>query len=149
MAIDRRRAQRRDLNKENGGVPTAPSGAMSSFEALFFHDIPPEVLVRLAKRYTGGHRKYGVEHVNLNWRTGLNDPKYIVDRFNHAMDHIVNFLEDQNDKDDNLGGAIWNLGFLIVAETRCPKVFREAFIQAKLFGEAAKKVQEKMKNVRS
>ena len=139
------KSNKRNLAEEKGGVPTAPSGAMSSFEALFFHDVPPEVYKRLTQRYTGGHKKYGVGHTNLNWRVGLNDPKYIADRFNHAMDHIVNFLEDLNDKDDNLGGALWNIAFLIVAETRCPEAFREAFIQAKLFGEEAKKVQDRIK----
>lgn len=136
---------KRDVGSENGGVPTAPSGAMSSFKALMYHDIPPEIIRRLAERYTVGHKKYGVGHVNLNWKTGLDDPEYIADRFNHFMEHLMCFLESQNEKDDNLGAMLWNLGFLVVAETKCPEAFELTFIQGKLFGESAAKAQQVIK----
>lgn len=138
---------KRDLTKERGGKYKAnKSGAMSSYEALFYHDIPTVVLERLAKRYTGGHRKYGVEHVNLNWKTGLNDPKYIADRYNHAMQHMLDLKRFKNKTDDDAGGALWNIAFVIVAEHYFPEAFAEAFCQDELVGLEAKLHQEKLRN---
>jgi hypothetical protein len=148
---DRRKGERRgvevrDVAKERGGIPIAPSGAMSSFKALFFHDIPPEVLFALANRYTGGHRKYGVGHININWKTGLDDPEYIADRYNHAVTHLISNTDlDLAEQDEHLEGALWNVAFLIVAKKRCPKAFKEAFIQGNLIGKAAAELQAKMK----
>ena len=139
--------KKRNLHTEVGGVATAPCGAMSSFKALFFHDIPPEVLFALANRYTGGHKKYGVGHVNLNWKSGLNDPEYIADRYNHAVTHLISITDEElEEKDEHLEGAIWNVAFLLVAKKRCPEAYKKAFVQGGLFGEAAKELQEKMKN---
>jgi len=140
-------------------VATGKTIAMSSHKALFFHDIPPELIRRIAKRYTGeidsygvplgGHVKYGIGHLNLNWRIGLGDPEYIADRFNHLVEHLLYFLEDGNEKDDNLAAIGWCLGFLMEAERHAPEAFKSVFGQCKLFGESARKLQEEMKNVRS
>lgn len=145
---ERRKGSRRKVDQERGGIPTGPSGAMSSFKALFFHDIPPEVLFALAMRYTVGHKKYGVSHVNINWKVGLNDPAYIADRFNHAMTHLISIMDhDLEEQDDHLGGAIWNVAFLITAKKRFPKAYKQAFVQGNLVAEKAKEFQDKLKEL--
>lgn len=152
---ERRGVEIRDITKtDHEKVTTGKSTALSSHKALFFHDIPPELIRRIAKRYTGeikdgkpsgGHLKYGTGHLNLNWRVGLDDVEYVVDRFNHLVDHLLDFSENLNDFDDNLAAMAWCIGFLMEAERLAPEVFREAFGQCKLFGEQAKLKNEELK----
>jgi hypothetical protein len=147
--------EKRKIKSDDLKVATGKTIAMSSHKALFFHDIPPELIRRIAKRYTGetdsngvplgGHVKYGIGHLNLNWRIGLGDPEYIADRFNHLVEHLLYFLEDGNEKDDNLAAIGWCLGFLMESERHAPEAFKSVFGQCKLFGESAKSLQDKMR----
>src|ERR1700746_3345375 len=98
---------RRKVEEETNKVTTGNSAAFSSKQCVFYHDIPTELYRRVGLRCTGGHKKYNDKPVpivmNLNWRIGLDDPLYMMDRLNHLIEHVVCFLEDGNAKDDNLG----------------------------------------------
>lgn len=133
------------MAKENSKVRTGKSEAVSSKLALFYHDIPPELIRRIAMRYTGGHKKYGIGHLNLNWRIGITDVAYVADRLNHLFEHILDFLENGNEKDDNLGAIAWSAGFLMEVERHAPEVLQSVIGQCKLFGESAKQLKDKMK----
>ena len=136
--------EKRNIATETNAVAPGETEAKSSHEALYFYDIPPELIRRIGQRYTGGHKKYGVKHTNLNWRIGLTDPKYIADRFNHLVFHLLDFMENMNDNDDNLGGIAWAVGFLMEVERLAPNAFRNVFGQCKLFGESAKLFRSKV-----
>lgn len=135
----------RNIAKEKNHVTPGKTEAKSSIQALFFHDIPPELLRRIAKRYTDGHKKYGVKHTNLNWRIGINDEEYVADRFNHLFTHLINFLEDGNDKDDNLAAIAWSVGFLMEVERHAPKILKSVIGHCKYFGNAAKTFRNSLK----
>jgi hypothetical protein len=141
-------SKKRKVESEENKVATGTSEAKSSYEALYYHDVPPELIRRVAKRHTVGHKKYGVKHLNINWRIGLNDPKYIADRLNHMFEHMLCLLEDGNDKDDNLGAIAWCAGFLMEAERHAPEAFKSVLGQCKLFGQSAKDLQDKMKGLK-
>lgn len=124
------------------------SEAMSSHQALFYHDIPPELLRRIAKRYTGGHVKYSKEiTMNLNWRMGLNDPHYVMDRLNHMIGHMVEFLDTGNQNDDNLGAIAWCAGFLMEVERLHPKVLKQIIGQSRFSGNSATYAREFLRRV--
>lgn len=121
------------------------SGALSSKRCVFFHDIPPELYRRIAKRYTDGHQKYSSDiTMNLNWRSGLDDPHYVMDRLNHLFDHAVNFLENGNDLDDNLGAIAWCTGFLMEVERLHPDVLKQVLRQSKFSGKGAEELKLKL-----
>lgn len=133
----------REIQKEKHFVQDTKTGAKSSFKALFFQDIPPELLRRIAKRYTDGHVKYGQGVYNLNWRTGLDNPEYVAERFNHLWTHLINFLENGNELDDNLGAIAWSCGFLMEVERLYPDVLRQVIGQCNLSGEEARQFVKK------
>lgn len=131
--------RRRDVEKETTAVSVGDTEAKSSAGALFFNDIPPELIRRLAKRYTGGHKKYSPNSlVNYNFRIGLTDPKYIADRLNHLVEHVLNFMESGNDLDDNLAAIVWACAFLMEAERLAPEELRKVVGHCQYFGESAK-----------
>lgn len=138
---------KRDITKEKHFVRSR-NGAKSSFNALYFHDIPPELIRRAAKRYTDGHKKYGVGTYNLNWRTGLDDIEYVMERFNHLWEHLLNFLEDGNDKDDNLGAIVWCCAFLMEVERLHPELLKQVIGQSKFEGKTAREFVEKFPKTR-
>lgn len=107
--------------------------AVSSHRALFYHLIDPDTLRRLAKRKTVGGIKYGV----VQWRIGLNDVEYVTDRFNHLWEHLIAYMEDGNEYDDNLGAMLWALDCLCAAERLCPEVVKQVIGTSKLFGATA------------
>jgi len=130
---------KRDVTAEEIKIKTGKSSALSSKRSLFFHDVPPELYRRTAKRYTDGHIKYSPNiTMNLNWRVGLNDPFYVMDRLNHMFDHMIDFLEHGNSKDDNLGAIAWCCGFLMEVERVSPNTLKEILGQANLVGDNAK-----------
>lgn len=137
----------RDVTEENEKIVTGrKSKALSSKQALFFHDVPPELYRRIAKRYTVGHVKYSPEITqNLNWREGLTDPHYVMDRLNHLFDHVINFLDDGDDKDDNLAAIAWCCGFLMEVERVAPKLLRQIIKQSHRYGRGATKFKEYLK----
>lgn len=125
----------RNVESETDKVQTGTSKALSSKLCDFFHDVPPELYRRAAKRYTVGHKKYspGITQ-NLNWRIGIDDPLYVMDRLNHLFEHAFNFLEDGNTIDDNLGAIVWCCGFLMEVERLNPAVLDQVIRQSKHHG---------------
>ena len=126
------------------------SKALSSRRALFYHDIPPELFKRIARRYTGGHVKYSPEITqNLNWREGLTDPHYVMDRLNHLFEHAVDFLDNGNDNDDNLAAIAWCAGFLMEVERVRPKLLRQIIKQSHRYGKGAEKFKKYLEKKQS
>jgi hypothetical protein len=146
----------RDVSNETEKVQIGTSGALSSKRSLYYHDIPPELFKRIAKRYTDGHVKYSPDiTMNLNWRQGLTDPLYVMDRFNHLFEHLIDFLENGNQKDDNLAAIAWCCGFLMEVERVAPAIINQIIGQARYFGtgdiassaEGKKKDLERIKDI--
>ena len=131
----------RDIEKETNAVTPGKSVAKSSKKSLYYHDIPPELLRRTALRYTVGHTKHNDNPVpismNLNWRIGLDDPLYVMDRLNHMFEHFVDFLDNGNTKDDNLGAIAWCCGFLMEVERLHPGVLNQVIMQSLYTGQKA------------
>lgn len=146
---DKRKGERR-VETETNKVFTGTSSAYSSKKSLYYHDIPPEFYRRVAKRHTGGHTKYNDDPVpitmNLNWRVGLDDPLYVMDRLNHVFEHLIDFLENGNAHDDNLGAIGWNLCFLMEAERMHPDVLKTVLGQGKYSGEEAARLQQELQH---
>jgi len=141
-SVDLRNRERRKLEKESDGVVTGRT-ARSSSQAPFYHDIPPELFRRLGNRHKGGHLKYSPKiTMNLNYRQGIDDPFYIMDRLNHVFEHLVAFLADGDELDDNLAAAVWNISFLMEAEKIAPEAVKMVIGQSKLFGKSAEEFRK-------
>ena len=128
----------RNIVKEKDSVVAGPSGARSSKTNLYYHDVPTELYRRIALRHTVGHKKHNDNPVpitmNLNWRQGLDDPFYVMDRLNHMFEHMIAFLEDGDTTDDNLGAIVWNAGFLMEVERLSPALINQVIGQCKYHG---------------
>jgi hypothetical protein len=68
---------------------TFSSGAVSSGRKPPYHLIPAYALARIANRFKLGADKYGVD----NWKKGATDRDFILDRINHAFEHLINLKE--------------------------------------------------------
>lgn len=135
--------KKRKVEQEKDKQTTGKSSALSSKQMLFYHDVPPELYRRIAKRYTVGHKKYSPDStMNLNWRIGLDDPLYVMDRLNHMFEHMMDFLEYGNVQDDNLAAIVWSCAFLMEAERHNPEVLEQVIGQCRNFGKSAKLLQE-------
>jgi hypothetical protein len=93
------------------------SGAKSSEHLPTLHLIPWHVFQeRLAARYALGAEKYGVG----NWEKGLTDRAFILDRANHTIVHLHEYVENIRDgitsSDDHLAAVIWGAICLMAAE---------------------------------
>ena len=124
---------KRDVASEQTKERTGTSAAVSSHQALMFNLISPHVLRRLAKRLTGGGKKYG----SVQWRQGLNDAEYVADRFNHLFEHLCNFMESGNAEDDNLAGIMWAVHALMEVERLSPDGLANVVGISNLFGDSA------------
>ncbi len=85
------------------------SGATSSELVPGYDMIPFNFLNRTAKRFDVGKEKHG----KFNYRKGLEDKEFIIDRLNHAFQHLK-FAIDQIEagevfKDDDLGAVSVNV----------------------------------------
>lgn len=133
---------KRSIEKEKNKVTTGKSDAFSSKKSLYYHDIPPEFYRRVALRHTVGHQKYNDDPtpitMNLNWRIGLDDPLYVMDRLNHMFEHMIDFLENGNSKDDNLGAIGWCICFLMEAERLHSSTLKQVLGQSAFSGNKAK-----------
>lgn len=87
-----RRKSKSGIMSSGLGVPddrhTFQSGAMSSGQKPRYDLIPDWALVRIADRFKLGADKYGVD----NWQKGLGDRDFIIDRLNHAIEHIYRVI---------------------------------------------------------
>lgn len=132
-----KRAIEHETSKERIGS----SPAASSHRALFYNLISPHTIRRLATRLTNGGKKYGI----VQWRQGINDAEYVADRFNHLVNHLMNFMDNGNAEDDNIGGMLWALNALSEVERLCPEALKHVVGISNVFGDAAIKMhQEEM-----
>lgn len=81
-----------------------------------FGQIPYSALVLLAKRFEFG----GLKHGRDNWKKGLGNLKYALERINHIINHCY-YLSSQLDSgidlsedtiEDNIGAILWGGAFL-------------------------------------
>jgi hypothetical protein len=118
--------------------------AASSHEAPFFNLISPHTIRRLAIRKTVGAKKYG----SVQWRQGINDAQYVADRWNHFMEHVLEFMESGNEDDDNIGGMLWALDCISEVERLAPDAFKYVVGISSIFGERATEFHNKEMNAR-
>lgn len=100
---------------ENDDKITHPSGATSSF-VYDFAQIPLGALKSIAKRFMLGEKKHG----RGNWRKGLGNESYTIERLNHIIFHcykLINKIEGnlQADGDDDAGAIAWGGCFAVEA----------------------------------
>lgn len=84
-----------------------PSGATSS-KVFDYAQIPKHALDRLAARFQHGEKVHG----RNNWRKGLGDKTYLIDRLNHVICHTYALIEKlENDldltSDDDASAIMW------------------------------------------
>lgn len=133
---------KRNITKETTHEVVGTSGAASSKCELFFNLISPHTIRRLAKRKTVGGVKYGI----VQWRQGINDAEYVADRFNHLVNHLLNFMEKGCRDDDEIGGMLWALDALSEVERLSPAALKYVVGISNIFGAAATKLHlEEMK----
>lgn len=107
------RNEQMDKDKFNDAVDkvTHTSGATSS-ACHDYAQIPISALDALAARFEYGEKKHGRD----NWRKGLHDKTYVVERLNHVIRH-AKLLADklmglaQWDEDDDAGAILWGGAF--------------------------------------
>lgn len=80
-----------------------------------FDLIPANALIRLAFRYEKG-LKYGKD----NWRKGLTDRDYVLERLAHGINHLIILREKIEGRlpwseDDDAAAAMWAGAFLCEA----------------------------------
>ena len=93
-----------------------PSGALSSSKKIRFDLLPRTFLERVAKRFELGAHKYPA----FNYKQGLEDKEYIIERINHLIQHVNEFLSPLDSEewdDDNLSAIGWAVAFLMECET--------------------------------
>ena len=129
---------KRKIETETNIVITGAVAA-SSYEAPFFNLISPHTIRRLAIRKTVGGKKYG----SVQWRQGINDAEYVRDRWNHFIEHVLEFADSGNEKDDNIGAMLWALDALSEIERLAPKAFKYVVGISNLFGKSATKFHKK------
>lgn len=107
-----------EAGPQDGIVPfVAASGAKSSERKPDYHLVPFGVFLRrLAARYSAGSEKYG----KGNWRRGLGDQEYVMERANHTLEHLLKAMDDFDrgvtTGDDDLAAVIWGAIFLMAAQ---------------------------------
>jgi hypothetical protein len=101
---------------DNQPVAVGQSGALSSSKKIRYDLLPRTFLERIAERFELGTRKYPP----FNYKQGLEDKEFIIDRLNHLQEHVQAYLspKDSDDwNDDNLAGIGWAVSFLMECET--------------------------------
>ena len=113
---DLRERQFRELQKLY--VPS-PSGALSSSSCTRYDLIPRCFTTRVADRFALGAKEYPP----FNYKKGLTDKVYIIERINHILQHMQAFISPDIDNlteewvDDNLAAIAWGVAFLMECET--------------------------------
>lgn len=122
----RRKARPQEIQKEfifpakveSNEYPTIfASGAKSSSNAKRFDLIPRVALEKLADRFELGLLKYDA----FNYRKGLHDKEFIIDRLNHLQMHMQALLAPQTNEeieDDNIGAILWAASFIAEVESQ-------------------------------
>lgn len=101
--------------KELADKVTHACGATSSV-CPDFAQIPTAALMSLANRYKLGEAKHGRD----NWRKGLSDKRYVIERLNHVIFHAKKLADKiENglplDDDDDAGAIMWGGAFAVEA----------------------------------
>ncbi|MEI6821035.1 MAG: dATP/dGTP diphosphohydrolase domain-containing protein [Bacteroidota bacterium] len=78
-----------------------------------FFSLPPSALLRVAKHYEGGAKKYG----RNNYQKGIPISAFM----DSALRHIFKYLDGQSDE-DHLSAAAFNILGAIQMEERNPKM---------------------------
>lgn len=93
------------------------TGAVRSKDAdgVRYDLITPIGLRRLAKRHQLGTDK---GYADFNWERGMP----VHDLLNHAVKHIMDFLEGDTVDPDNLAGAAWNLMAAMHSQEKWPEL---------------------------
>ena len=97
------------VNKDD--VYTTKCGAQSSGKARRHDLLPRSFTDRITDRFAMGAKKYPA----FNYRKGLTDKDYIIERINHMKTHFDAFLSPSSDEewtDDNIGAIGWCIAFL-------------------------------------
>lgn len=94
-------------------IHKSPSGATSSKLQDRYDLVPPCFIQRVAARFGLGALKHEV----YNWRKGVNDEVFVQERINHILTHWNKFLEEGNEKDDNLAAVAWGISMLMEFES--------------------------------
>jgi hypothetical protein len=99
----------------NGQTPIGDTGASSSHAIdIRFEMIPREFLEALGARF-----HHGLKHGRFNYRKGLMDKQFVLDRVAHMYEHMGRLFQPMgNDEEsflDNIGAIGWGLCFLCEA----------------------------------
>jgi hypothetical protein len=89
-----------------------PSGARSSGNKSRYDLLPVWALQRIAARFAIGADRYGED----NWKRGMQDPEWTIDRLNHAIEHLYDAIQAIKlggipHRDDDLSAVIVNAIF--------------------------------------
>lgn len=96
----------------NGQTPIGDTGASSSHAIdVRFEMIPREFLECLGARF-----HHGLKHGRFNYRKGLRDKQFVLDRIAHMYEHMGRLFQPMPDDEesflDNIGAIGWGLCFL-------------------------------------
>ena len=78
-----------------------------------FDLIPFQALMRLAKHYENGARKYS----DRNWEKGMDISRYV----DAAIRHLIKYSNGWNDE-DHLAAAMWNCASIMHHEAELPEM---------------------------
>ena len=100
------------------------SGAKSTVQKPRYDLVPPEAVRYIAERFGFGAKSHGPR----NWEKGICDDEFFTDRKNHAVEHLLNYVNGVTTVDpgrnrvdtplDHLKAAITNLAMLAAIEER-------------------------------
>jgi len=96
-------------------IKTLPSGAATS------GNLPPyECLTPLFLRRSAERMRLGLRYGKHNWKKGIEDKEFILNRLNHAFEHLILAMEaidsDTPVSDDNLAAVVVNCMFAMEYE---------------------------------
>jgi hypothetical protein len=94
-------------------VAVFKSGASSSEVKPRYDLIPPEALKALGQRFALGAATHG----DRNYEKGANDPVFVLDRFNHMVEHAIK-AANGDQSEDHLGAVMCNAAMLIRLQAR-------------------------------
>jgi hypothetical protein len=100
---------------ENPEIKHFESGASSSGNLPPYECLTPLFLHRAAMRM-----KLGLRYGKHNWKKGARDKQFILDRLNHAFEHLIKAQQaidrDELTDDDNLAAVVVNCMFAMEYE---------------------------------
>ncbi len=116
----------KDLDELREEIKTHETGAKTSGSLPFYECLTQEFIDRCAQRMTLGANKYG----KYNWKKGVHDKGYILERLRHAQKHLMNLMRDiENgaiDPDDDAAACCVNIMMAMEHQEVYLKASREA-----------------------